>query len=476
MKKIQILKFSLLGFICLGLIVLGMSMVQAQVKIQVKPDGPPGLDKKPPEVICDGDLICENGEYANTLPHELQLCPDCLPKPYGPLDITQDPGVQIFGKWTENGKLFQFKYNEEFGVYEDTWSSVLLADYINEREFFYYNIGDPDGDGDKDIVILKNYLVSEEKIGKGRDKAVIRYYEQEVSIYESGSDGNPTYGTPRFGSSEGYSGVYMADANNNGFKDELILNKGCNDDSYIHNGGYIQIFRMNEDKEFVKLWTSDSYDSAGLQPVGDADGDGDNEILMRSFYGGYAIIIEYMGVNGEGEESWGDVRFSDPIPDCRLDKVLAVEADNYSTPDPEIIGGGNTGQFAVWKFINDQYKLVFLSEPMGIIGEGYIADVEVGDIDGDLNKEVIFSYKEYAWQTPKLYVYDLVWNGSDYELIPVTEKVLARSGSRFAIGDIDGDGKDEIVVTGDGGTVYDFENGVLSETYNALFIGNAKIK
>ena len=136
------------------------------MKVQGK-GGNKGKPPKPPNVTCITDLICVRGEYVNTLSHELQPCPDCKPRnDYGPLVINQGDGVQIFGMWEENGKLFQYKY--ENGGYIDTWSSEVLADYINERELFYYNIGDPDRDGDKEIIILKNYLIDEVTTGKGK--------------------------------------------------------------------------------------------------------------------------------------------------------------------------------------------------------------------------------------------------------------------------------------------------------------------
>ena len=466
---------------------LGMSMIQAQVKIQVKPDGPPGLDKKDPQIICNENGVCEYGEYVNDLPHELQPCIDCKPKDYGNLVINQDtdvPGVQILSYWPENHKLFQFKFED--GEYKDTWTSVSSEDASFTGGNPY--IGDPDQDGDKEIVVIKNYFLYEESTGRGRNKIITKYYEQVASIFENGSDGFPTYVTPHFGKSEGSAFRFiMADANNDGIEDELILSKSCNDDSYIHGGSYIQIFRYNAThNDFEELWTSPSYDSAGLTSVADADGDGDNEIVLRSFWGGYAIIIDYLGEDQYGVDTWGDAKFSEAIPDCRLDDALAAEADNVGTPDmpdPEIIGGGNTGELAVWKLIDGEYKMVFLSESMSsTFGDGYIGDIEVGDIDDDDQKEVMFSYYLFGGAGTIIYVCELVLEDLldpySYYLYIESATVLDRPGPAFAIGDIDGDGKDEIVHNGRGGTIYDYDNDneCLNKLYYSYFLANPVVK
>ena len=113
---------------------------------------------------------------------------------------------------------------------------------------------------------------------------------------------------------------------------------------------------------------------------------------------------------------------------------------------------------------------------MGIIGAGYIGDVEVGDIDDDLQNEVIFSYKEYSSEFPIIYVCNLVLTDESdpysYELVIDSANVLDRPGSGFAIGDLNGNGKDEIVQSGQGGTIYDYDNvnEGLRKLYYSLFL------
>ena len=481
MKKVRNSKYFSLGCIlAVVLLLVGFSILQAQMMVQgkggKKPKPPP-----PPDYICIENDTCDYEEYVNALSHELQPCDDCLPKNYDPLYINQDtdiPAVQILGYWHENHKLFQFKFED--GVYQDTWSSFSSED---ERvPGGYIGMGDPDRDGDKEIIVIKNYLINEVSTGKGKKKVVTKYYDQVASIFETSAVGIPSYITPHFGYSEGYAHPpFMADANNDGFEDELILTKSCNDDSYIHGGEYIQIFRMNDDREFLELLTSDSYDSAKLTSVSDADGDGKNEIVLRSFYGAYAIIIDHLG-----GDSWGNAEFTDAIPDCRLDDAMAAEADNVGTPempDPEIIGGGNTGQLAVWKLIDGQYEMVFLSDPelTGAMGDGYIGDIEVGDIDDDPQREVIFSYLVYGSSETIIYVCELVLTGTNpysYFLYIESINVLDRRGLNFAIGNIDGIGKDEIIHDGRGGTIYDYDNESesLRKLYHSIFMGNTVVK
>ena len=173
MKNFRKFKFFGLGCIlAVALVLIGFHVLQAQMKTQGKPDKPPGQDKKDPQINCINNDVCEHGEYVNTLTHELQPCPDCQPKSYGSLVIAQDPGVQILSYWPENHKLFQFKFED--GEYKDTWTSVSSDDVSNPGGNPY--MGDPDGDGDKEIVVIKNYLINEESTGKGKKKVVTKFY------------------------------------------------------------------------------------------------------------------------------------------------------------------------------------------------------------------------------------------------------------------------------------------------------------
>jgi len=462
-RKFRILKFFVLVaiFVFVVFFVVG-NLSQAQSQAKGKPDKPPGKPKPEPKP-CNNNGICEYEEYDSNSDSEDQPCADCLPKTYPPLMIDQD-FLQIASKgWVENN-VFQFKcigiddFNgDTVGIYEDAWASDDIG--ISGR---VVSIGDADNDGNKEIIAIVNYRV------KGRK------YDQKVFIFEAGSDGSPSWISPFFGnpSKDRIRDCAIGDADNDG-NNEVILIKGH----------HIEIYRINYDYgdgsyAFSHVWTSPEHESDiahnvyGLD-VGDADNDEYNEIVLAMFETGAPIIWKKEG------ETWISntadsvpLEYWDPdISTLGIDVVRVRDADNVINEsgerDNEIIAGGNNSRLMVWKYNDDtgHYELVFISDDLFGLTQG----VDAGDIDGDGENEIAIAS---SYEDNLLYLFKYLGAGVGYQRV----YSIPREGPEIglSVGDLDGDGKAEIISTTQGITIYEFIgpdifSGYLMKTYNCAF-------
>jgi len=459
MKKIRNLKpFILVCILVLALVFIGMNVVKAQEKGKGKLDKPPGKDK-PPDVTCIDNGMCEMGEYDYGSAHDAQTCLDCLLKDYSPLLMVPNPGLQIVGSNSDIGKVFQFKSENE--NITDTWASIPITGYCCT---IYNGVGDVDGDGKKEILAVGDY--------KKRIKGKI-YYEQKIFMYRDDSDGTPIE-SERFGSSRYYVRyVELGDVNNDGV-DELILDKQR----------FVEIYSWNG-SSFDKKWSSPEYSNLVFRvDVGDADNDGYNELVFAMFEIKAPIMWDF-DVNFNGEETVGEpINVLPSHTDILgIDHARARDADNDGSA--EIIAGGNNNRLMVWKYLWDdnlgyyRYKSVLISEDLG----GWTQGIDAGDVDGDGNNEVIVGTDAYVGEgEDTLYIFDLVLvdtgpENYTYRLDLIDSIMLDRPVGELSVGDVDNDGKDEIVVRVSGRMdVYEYEGGILEKTYSSVYGRQIKVR
>ena len=457
MKKFQILKlFVLVGILATALVFVGMNFVQAQSQAKGKPDKPPGKPEpdEPPKVTCNNNGVCEYGEYDSKSDPEDQPCSDCLPKIYPPLEIDQT-GVQIACAGSSflysSGKVYQFKYLN--GEYKDTWASDDIGIYGR-----VVSIGDADNDGEKEIIAIVS------------DKVRGRKYDQRIFMYKTGSDGSPSWISPYFGnpSTEKIRDCVIGDVDGDG-ENEVTLIKGQ----------HIEIYRINYNQgdvffSFSHVWTSPEHESRILHnvyglDVGDADNDGKNEIVLAMFETGAPII--WKKENGTWNSKTAELI---PIEECPLgwlgiDVVKVRDVDNvingYGELDNEIIAGGNNNRLMVWKYNEDtgNYDSVFISEDLIGLTQG----VDAGDIDGDGANEIAVAA---SYDNNTLYIFKYI--GGNY----INANSIQRDSGNIglAVGNLDYDGKAEIVSVTLGITIYDFIGddiflGYLVKTYNCPY-------
>ena len=467
MKKSRVFQlFVLVSIFLFALFFMTNDLGQAQSRGKGKPDKPG--KPKPEPTPCNNNGICEWEEYdVSSRKPDNQPCPDCLPKIYAPLLIDQDYLQIASDGRTEgsypysDGKVFQFKctgqnYIDEdiIGIYEDAWASEKIDTY----GYGLVSIGDADNDGDKEIIAVGSRV-------KSRDEKII-------FIYETGSGGLPNWTSPYFGkgSKGSIKDCIIADVDNDGENEVTVIK-----------GRHIEIFRINYNSgdgsySFNHVWTGPEYESMifGLD-VGDADNDGYNEIVLAMFEVGAPIIWKKVGETWSSktaelipEEYWNPNLYH---PFLGIDVVKVKDADNvlneFGERENEIIAGGNNNRLMIWKYneVSGNYESVFISEDL----LGFTQGVDAGDIDGDGSNEIAIAA---SYDDDTLYIFKYI----DGNYIIVNS--ILRDGSDiaigFSLGDLDGDGKAEIVSATQGITIYDLIgsdvfSGYLMKTYNCVF-------
>jgi hypothetical protein len=409
---------------------------------QVKPSG-----KAPHASGCNKDLICEPGEYRYSSSPDAQPCSDCLPKSYASLDISENQ-LQIIGANSNLGRVFQFKWADSDGDsvadrYLDTWGNSAIS-----APTLYPEIGDIDGDGHKEIIVVAEYSHT---VGKGKNATT--YYDYRVFVYKNG--GQLWFESPAaFGSSVHrvmFGEVSTGDVDSDGI-DELILLKIWTVDIYKYNTAA---------RDFELKWTysagpGQAFAWAYGVSVGNADNDpaGTNELVLGTVDQGRAYVFNF-----QGEDSQGKFRFSGPIATesagssyIDIAKVRDVDNDGLN----EIIGCGNNGCLMVWKYENGTYPMSFISSvPLGT----YTEEIDSGDVDGlgspgEPDNEVVI------WGSGVNTIYVLKYfdpNPSDglYGSFEIIDQVVFKDGlHELSVGDLDNDGKAEIIFGGASDSVY----------------------
>jgi len=361
--------------------------------------------------------------------------PSCLPVS-DPLELSHY-GVQIVsGSYVADSKVYLIKYVN--GAYENTWTSDP-----HQGSTYATSIGDVDNDGFKEITTVVNAKNT-------RGSPSQRYEYQKIFVYEEGSTGEPAYVSPDLGYSlNGVRDSIIADADND-FLSELVLVEDKHIEIYEWTG-----------TGFAHLWSSPDYPYfIWSVDVGDADNDGANEVVLAPFNVGSPIVYEYLG-NGE----WGEPIFAESMGPFNIDQAKVRDADNDG--DNEIVGGGTGNCLVIWEYnaTDNTYDIDFLSKDLG----GYTQGIDVGNVDGDTENEVIAGT---AGDVDKIYVFKYIDTAGTYELIDSISLDAGVNG--LATGDLDGDGKDEIAVGSSGISVLEYAP-ALKELYSLPCAGYIEV-
>jgi len=410
--------FVLVGILAGVLIFIGISFIQAQVKTQGKPPR------------CNYNGICEKGESKD--------CPDCQQPEPQELIINQ-LGLQIAsGGYLGGGhdKVYQIKYLEAEG-YKNTWTSNSFG-----SNTIATSIGDADNDGWKEII-----TVVDVKYGHGKKEK--KY--QKILLFEDGAFQDPSWKSPDLGYSlNGVRDSVIADADNDG-KNEILLVKNKR----------IEIYRITydeilQDYYFEYLWSSPDHEYfIWSMDVGDADNDLENEVVLAIFGIGSAIVYEFLG-----GDTWGNPNITQSLGAYNIDFAKVRDADNDGLN--EIIAGGTSNSLNIWKYKDGIYVNVFLSHDLG----GYTQGGDAGDVDGDGKNEVIVGTSSGGAGSVYAFEYD---NENDTY---VTLDSIPNSGvGCLSVGDLDGDGTDEIASSTSGITIYKLINGSLYFIKNLPILG-----
>jgi hypothetical protein len=416
---------------------------------QVQPNGKP---KKPPDVICDNDGICEWEEAKSS--SSKKECEDCSSKTYPPLLIEPYKQVATTGAADfsfSKGKVFQFMHTN--GGYRDTWASHYLDAWTRT-----VSIGDADNDGQKEIITVLEFE-------SGRGKKARRY--QKIFLFENGSDGSPSWESPEISlSSIGARDSIIADADNDGLNEIVIVNDMR-----------VEIYRITfmapNTYVFDPQGNSRDYENIILSiDIGNVDDDPQNEVVLAMSDIGATIVCEYLGNN-----SWADEVMTESIGVCNINYAKVRDADTdglneiVSGGSPRILDGEACGDLVVWKYDGiGSYFNEFQDAPQR---EGFILGVDVGDVDGDGQNEVVIGTASADVDLNRIYIFE--YDESSGEYSEPTWINCTGGVAQLSVGNIDNDGRDEIAATSQGIKVFEYVNGVLTETFNCAYGGYLEI-
>jgi len=416
--KVTVFMVVLIGLATLAF--LGWHLSQAQIRVQGKPTPP-----------CNNNSVCEHGEFNASYSFDTQPCWDCRNKGYLPLQMIENPGQQLAGHQCQIDRVFQIQY--ENGLYIEKWAGTAIG-FVD-----YALIGDANKDGLKEIV-----AVGYNQYAVGSRKNVQYFYNLDIWMFKNGSTGQAASETLRTSySSRSPSWAIMADANNDGFDDELIISRGHQ----------VEIYRWDPNSNlFLRVWLSPDF-QYGIRSLdcGDGDNDGFNELYLAHSYCGAFGVLEWMG-----GDIWGNYQLSESWDTSNLDDAKVRDADNDGLK--EVIGGGSNNQLSVWKYTGGIYKKVFSQT----FGDDTYADA--GDVDGNGENEVIVSAG--SANDGILYVFSLIFNAQSntYSLVSRGSLSGVPCIGNLTLGNMDGDNRQEIFVAScHSTTVYDF-NGTLQKT------------
>lgn len=177
--------------------------------------------------------------------------------------------------------------------------------------------------------------------------------------------------------------------------------------------------------------------------IGDVSGDGSNEVAWGSLDGRVYLV---RGSNGQDLPGWPrfvrDTVFSSPAladvdGDGKLDVVIGTDSHKEQSP----YNTSDGGCLHIFRFDG--------TEPPGFprcLDQTVASSPAVGDIDGDGRPEIVVGTGRY-WPNRAHRVYAFECDGTQSPGWPVA--VDGQVGTAPALGDLDGDGIAEVVVTDD---------------------------
>jgi hypothetical protein len=186
----------------------------------------------------------------------------------------------------------------------------------------------------------------------------------------------------------------------------------------------------------------------GMQPYGDCDNDGRNELLI----GGRDATLSVMEWDEQKQTYEQTHALHSPFYPYFL---LRHKLTGIPPPNPggfaigDVTGDGENEIVATWygavyKYINGNYRIIGLNSWIFRNG-GANGDCCIGDCDNDGRNEVIMSGGAYSRYSPVPEIVILKWNGRYLEKVAVHDDPAFGYAFMADLGDPDDDGENEIV-------------------------------
>lgn len=351
----------------------------------------------------------------------------------------QAVSLHIIGAY--NNFLYQYRYLD--GAYQNSWSSATIEDATTLYK--RTGSGDLDNDGALEVFVVTNNVTRTEKIDR---KTTQKWYRQNLLVFETGAP----FGGPRSWAIDDLEGeettlqagdCIVADADGVAGQ-ELVVLHSSHVDVYDFTGGVKTV--KGRSPSFGQIPRS--------VDVGDADNDGNNEIVVAIFVTGAPYVLEFNGATFSEQ-------LAEPLPSqyygkgfSSLNLNLARVRDSDNDGKNEIVCAGNN-LLIVWGNSAGTYSLEFVSSNLGDFAFG----VDAGDIDGDQKNEIVIGNAGSNRTVPYLWIFAY----DDFAKTYVVKSKARTPGMMMGIeiGDLDNDQKDEVVVSDRGLWIYDFVGDVL---------------
>jgi hypothetical protein len=319
--------------------------------------------------------------------------------------ITGSSNLYPFGSssklYTNDGGEFTLIEDTPFeGVYN---SSIAFSDV--------------DGDGDEDVLITGQFSAS---------IFISNLYTNDGGEFTLVED------TPFEGVF--YSSIAFSDIDGDGDEDVLITGKSGSSDRisnlYTNEGG---IFTLVEDTPFLKVEQS-------CIAFSDIDGDGDEDVLITGSKPTAAKISKLYKNNGSNFGPGGT-----PFEGVSSSSIAFSDVDGDGDEDV-LITGYTTSVRIANLYINDGGNFTLAEDtPFEAVGSGSIA---FSDVDGDGDEDVLITGRFSGSQpSSKLYSND----GGNFTLVEGMPFEAVGSSS-IAFSDVDGDGDEDVLITGENST------------------------
>ncbi|MBH8570722.1 VCBS repeat-containing protein [Microvirga sp. STS02] len=294
------------------------------------------------------------------------------------------------------------------------------------RRYYNTTLGDLDGDGDLDLLIVSDSGMVSVRLNSGNGTFVV--------------PGN----TPELALANNAGSTAVGDVDGDGDLDVLISN-GNNVSVRLNNGaGVFTVPATNPEVAFI---------SPGRPTLGDLDGDGDLDLLTTNYNGSTAPASLRVRLN----DGQGNFTASTLIPDLDLTYYppsSPVLGDVDGDGDLDALMAVQAGNWALLCLNNGQGGFSF-SYPSNSIPIGYSpSNVVLGDMDGDGDLDLIATSEITGIRPPTRNGAALIcFNNGQGSFSPSYNTAVSTGSYSIdtAVGDIDGDGDLDFMTANDEG-------------------------
>jgi hypothetical protein len=265
----------------------------------------------------------------------------------------------------------------------------------------------------------------------GLDEIVAMDLDNRVRVYQQGNLGVPVIDTQLWVPDREMNGLLaVGDLDGDG-RGELAISKFY----------WAEVWQLQQGL-FRKIWAAKPAAGTLWNPtIGDADNDGRNELLFPNSKAGL-LVYDTQGSPANWQARQVELPPEAAGPTSVMNFVKVVDLDPSLQNGNEVIGTGNFGRIVLWKYAQGSgtYQTTYVSDQLP--NQAWALDA--GDVDGDRSLEIIVGTDYPESGLGRIFVYKNAggsWRQYDSFSTSACEVLL----DTIHAGDVDGDGKAEIV-------------------------------